>query len=234
MNIKLYQIYYDEASKANCFKDGVILYDNSEFDMRKKKPGWEYMENNVIPIVMNHEFIHSALNDYTGIISHRFLRKVMRTPEKIRAFIKSNPDSDVYTFFDSHNRNNFLPHLNNFHKGGTHILKTILLDLGIPWPDNDTVREVVYNNHFIATNRCYIHYKGAYLDPVMNAMKNATGHLKKLLWKDSGYSKLSSVVQNGTYYPMHTFVLERLFSIFLTDRSDYKVNHMVKYSKLQA
>ena len=64
-----------------------------------------------------------------------------------------------------------------------------------------------------------------------NAMDNAEGKLRELLWTDSGYTKKNKLgpylkEQIGvSYYPYHTFICERFWTMFLNMHPEITVTH---------
>lgn len=82
------------------------------------------------------------------------------------------------------------------------------------------VKDPIYQNAFVATKEIYQDYVKNWLSPAMEVMENDK-EIRELCFKDSNYDKLSGESaanlekQIGLrYFPMHPFLLERLFSVY--------------------
>lgn len=186
--VNIYQIFYDEASLNNCFIDRrVTLYYN---DLTPEP----YYENTLIAkIVPNHEG-----SEYLGVFSHKFSKKIGFNLDSIKY------DSDVITFFSQHKHTNFLKNMERWHPNSKEALTLIMDELGVKIPDNLTT---IYQNHFLAKTSIYKDYVNNWLIPIIKIMDNADGRLQEIL---------SQSIRNGQYigYQLHTFILERVFSIY--------------------
>lgn len=112
-----------------------------------------------------------------------------------------------------------------WHPGFKLIMSKILKNLGEAMPEE--VKNPIYQNHFCATRQVYQQYVFEYLSPAMILMNNDP-ELKELCWRDSKYTNLAKKDAADSdylkekigvpYYPMHPFILERLFPIFCHNR----------------
>lgn len=224
----IYQIYYNE-SQINRLDSGFKALYNPNAN--------EYLENQVII-----DNINNSNGEYTGFVSHKFKEKTGFTSQMID---KMEEGYDVYTFFGSlKNKEYFLFNMNRWHDGALEAIQEIFRLAGID-KDYCTVnynnkqkkptREIIYQNHFIARTEIYKRYVTEMLMPCVNVMKNADEYLYKLLWKDSKYSYAKKVpvetrikVFGVPYYPLHPFLCERLFSIWLTINKEITVKQYFK------
>lgn len=224
----IYQIYYDESQIPKLDKGFNHLYNPK---------GNEYLENQVII-----DNIKDSKGEYTGFVSHKFKEKTNFDREKIS---KMEEGYDVYTFFGSlKNKEHYLYNMNRWHEGTLEALQLIFEAVGI---DKDycevhknnkqkkPIREIVYQNHFIAKTEIYKKYVEQMLLPCVNEMKKEGTYLSKLLWRDSKYSYAKKVpnevkmkVFGVPYYPLHPFICERLFSIWLTINKNVTVKQYFK------
>jgi hypothetical protein len=87
-------------------------------------------------------------------------------------------------------------------------------------------RTIIYMNYVIATPEIWERYK-AFFVPLYERMRDAEGELWELLFTDSRYpKKLPESAKQSlglSYYPLHTFVCERFWSIFLDQNTDIPV-----------
>jgi hypothetical protein len=128
------------------------------------------------------------------------------------SFTKNSPGHGMLTIADT------------WHPNFTDILRKILASIGFSLPKE--VKYPVYQNAFCARAEIYQQYVKEMLIPAMEVMEN-DAEIKKLCWIDSGYYLLRSVPEFakrvkqflGTdYCPMHTFLCERFFSVWLDDK----------------
>ena len=207
--MNIYQLYFDEKSKANCFKESkkieCINFKTKE-DI-KKNP---YFENKYISDIVNFNPIKD--NEHLGILSHKFERKTSFTYKDLE---ETNKDSEVISFFKANEHEDVLKGLNRWHINGIQCLNSILWNLGKVDLIAKNPSTFIMQNHFLAKGDIYKEYVKYWLNPVIEMCEN-DHKLKELLWVDAGYRQSVSLL--GFDYPHHPFVLERLFMYFVTDR----------------
>ena len=101
------------------------------------------------------------------------------------------------------------------HKGFIGLFNNLCTDLGLKVSEP---KHTIYSNFFIAKKEVFIEYQ--------NLLKKAVELLetkyKKEAWADSGYNALKKErlkeVTGLDYYPMHTFILERLLSVWIDNK----------------
>lgn len=194
--IKVYQIYYNEASRLNCF-------DALPFIPYFNQLCTKYFENEVIKKLIL-EGLHVDCI-YFGVVSHKFLK----TPDKGRAkgfkpellntrLERTNPD--VLSFF-AHMKTGYI--FNNSDKPTYETLFNGLMEhLNLSFRNNTRSSFVVLQNHFIARSAIYEDYVTNYLIPSID-------------WLESQELANNKTKYKG--YTFHTFVLERLFMAYLNE-----------------
>lgn len=215
VSCRVYQIYYDDASKQACYP---------EFEHYHNEVCSPFFENSIIvKLIKEGKHIES---DYFGVLSGNFRHKIIHSREgkKITPqYILDNiGDSDVVSFFRHHKNKNVVNKADLFHPGFKRALKNILSAIGFDVDLDKDTRFTVYQNHFIAKSSIYEKYVKELLEPVINEMCNKSNkELQNIIWQDSGYHKKNTMPEKlkkelgVSYYPYHTFICERLFSVFL-------------------
>jgi hypothetical protein len=130
-------------------------------------------------------------------------------------------DYDVLSFTRNTQYHQMLAAADKWHPGFRGIMKKILEAIGQKMPSE--IKNAIYQNHFAARADIYKAYVNDWLVPAMNIM-DKDPEISKLCWQDSKYSNLAKkdaatpeYLQEKIgvpYYPLHPFLLERLFSIF--------------------
>lgn len=209
VSLDFYQIIYKEEQAAECYPFAKTYFNDSLT---------EFFENSVISkLVMESEA------DRIAVCSWKLRRKMrwnVRMPRPLTEEVLKT-DFQVMSFTGNTKYHQFLGAANAWHPGIIDILKKIMVHFGDPMPSE--VKNPIYQNHFCATREVYQRYVFEYLSPAMILMNN-NAELKEMCWKDSNYSNLAKKDSADSeylrkrigvpYYPLHAFVLERLFSIF--------------------
>lgn len=211
--VRFFQIYYKPEHLAECypFAEGVSY------------PLTEFFENSVIK-----KLIPECEEDKISVCSWKLKQKMrwnVRLPRELTLDVLKT-DFQVMSFTGNTRYHQMLAAAEAWHPGFLKILGKIMKNLGEPMPSE--VKNPIYQNHFCATRQIYQQYVFEYLSPAMLLMTNDE-ELKELCWKDSNYSNLAKkdaadaeyLKQNigVPYYPMHPFILERLFSVFCQNRN---------------
>jgi hypothetical protein len=222
---RVFQIYYDQLSKDACYP---------EFEAIENKKCSPFFENTVIiDLIKNKEHIN---HDYFGVFSGHFKNKMIHsrdgkklTPE----YIFERLEGDVVSFFRSHKNLNVINKAEVFHPGFKRAIKNILNVINFQVDIEKNTRFTVYQNHFIASSQVYDRYVKELLEPAVKAMYDeGNKELQNIIWQDSGYHKKKTMPEKlksemgVPYYPYHTFICERLFSIFLNKYTELNCKHL--------
>jgi hypothetical protein len=164
-------------------------------------------------------------NEYFGVLSGNFKNKMvtLREGKKITPeYIIQRLDTDVVSFFQRHKNKNVVNKAEIHHPGFKRAMQNIIKAIGFDVDLNENTRFTVYQNHFIARSGIYQQYVKELLEPAVNEMKNENNkELQNIIWQESRYHKKNTMTDKlkkelgVPYYPYHTFICERLFSLFL-------------------
>lgn len=157
-------------------------------------------------------------NKYIGFFSWKFPWKTGFF-KKIVYQILDKENADIVVFCKP--IKNYFQDTEKYHPGFKEIFEALCnkLDLKIP----KEPRVCVYSNFFVAKKTIYWDYT-LLLEQAINILET---DLKDLCWKDSGYQGLTKEeLKQRTgldYYPFHTFLLERLVSVWIENNPGLKV-----------
>lgn len=212
-NLKLYGITYDDNQITE-----FTEYRNKVKTIEEKSYLFEY--NPIIDIIDNHKFEE---NDYIGIFSWKLPFKTNLTKKFLNMMLLQNSNFDVYGLSVPLDEP-YLSFTEKNHPGFMNIFEKICnkLNLVVKEPKN-----IVYSNQFIASKEVYTKYVNEVVKPTIELMET---EFKDLVWKDSKYPGLGEKLKQYTgldYYPFHTFVLERLFSIWLENNKNIKFKQLI-------
>lgn len=234
MNIKLYQIYFDEYTKSKVHPL-CIPYDNSLYPGKPLQPCFE---NHVIKDLFTTNYFTC---DYIGVLSWQFEKKCnIRIPDVIRLIDEDQGNHDVYTFFRLSSQRFLWRAAENWHKGINEIADHIFNKMGYSIPVRDISSSIidrktniVYGNHFITRPEIYKKYATEFLIPAMAIMEDVEDKwLQDRLNANSGYKKKTLIerllaVTGFPHYTLHTFICERLFSTWLSLHGNpYSLKHL--------
>jgi hypothetical protein len=203
------QIVYLEEQKSACFPFARIHFNDKLTT---------FFENSVIKdVVLHSEAEKIAVCSWK--LKEKMRWNVCRPRELTEQVLKTNFEVMSFTCNTKHHQ--FLQAADKWHPGFVDLMKKILNEIEKDTPSE--IKNPIYQNHFCATKQVYKKYVREYLAPAMDVMERP-GEIRELCWKDSNYSNLNKS-QAATaerlqasigvpYYPMHAFILERLFSIF--------------------
>lgn len=140
-------------------------------------------------------------------------------------------DFDVMSFTRNTSNHDMLGALEAWHPGSKLLLSLIFSELSVKMPRKPKFH--IYQNHFCATREVYQEYVAEFLEPAMNLME-MDDEIRQLCWANSNYTRtiLNEPVDSDRmmkffgvpYVPLHAFLLERCFSLWIDDK---KLN--VKY-----
>lgn len=217
--IDFYQIHYRSDQQAQIFP-WAIPYHNETLT--------QFFENSVIA-----ELVEKSNAEKIAVVSWALKHK-MRTfnvPPRVELKEEHLHESfDVLAFTRNSRAHQMLEAMDHWHPGSKELLKQICEEIGVPFVNE--VRYPIYQNAFCATSQVYKAYVKEALLPAMWAMELK---FKEQCWKDSNYYKLKNPEDDfsarvkqflGTdYCPLHPFLLERLFSVWI-DRRDLNVRYL--------
>jgi len=199
-NLCVYQIFYKEEQKSQLFLDTIPYY-NKNLHI--------YFENEVILKLYQEGKIRG---DLFGVLSWKARKKNHIRRRKLSSMI--NNRFGMYSF--TYDRHDVLGYADLCHPGFSEIFHELLLSLGL----DPEIKPMVglYQNAVIAEPTIYIDYIENFLIPAMEFLDNSSGEYKRLLYSDAAYRGISEEKLQEAFgidhYPHHTFILERLWSIF--------------------
>lgn len=214
------QIIYKDEQKSFCYPFARIHFNDTLT---------HFFENSVIKDV-----VLSSESEKIAVCSWKLRQKmkwnVCMPRQLTEDVLKTN--FEVMSFTCNTKYHQTLAAADKWHPGFIDLIGKILNRIGEKLPSE--VKYPIYQNHFCAKASIYKKYVNYYLIPAMMVM-SVEPDIKELCWKDSNYSNLAKkdsaspqflLSQIGVpYYPMHAFILERLFSIFCH-------NHKIKVTYL--
>lgn len=211
--IELHQIYFEDAQKVKLY-DFAIPFFNESLTV--------FFENSVISKV-----VKQSNADKVGVCSHDLQRKLFIKARGKRTLEQNDliGDYDVLGLIQMSKHHSMLQSAELWHPGFRKILEILAAKIGFQVPHE--VKNPIYQNHFVAKTAIYKAYIDNCLDPAMELMTTDV-ELIGLCNQDSQYR----VTTTGSkarfdrvkellgldYYPLHPFVCERLFSIWINDK----------------
>lgn len=211
--VTFYQIYWDEKQLSELFPF-AIPYHNQELT--------PFFENVIIK-----DLVLRSTSSKIAICSWNLKNKMRTNYPPYRELTEEvlNSEYDVLSFTKQSPSHQMLAIANIWHPEFTSILGKILDKIGFKLPIE--VKYPIYQNAFCAKIELYREYVRNMLIPAMWIMENDE-EIKKLCWSDSNYYKLRSVpgfaervkqFLGVDYCPLHTFLAERFFSIWLDNKN---------------
>lgn len=212
----IYQIWYDDQTRKMC-SDYFTPFHNPELT--------PFFENQVIYDLCSQG--RHLESEWFGVLSPVFFSKAWRggvRPTYMRE--RMSAETDLVSFHYSRNPNIILQgHSHHAKSKGNFkdIVQRVLRMSGIDWDVHNPLRFPVLMNYVVARDWVWDRYFNEMLEPCMDVMRDATGELKELIWQDAEYGKGRTQTMRRhlqatlgvPYYPMHTFILERLWSVWL-------------------
>lgn len=213
---EFYQIYYHDSQKENMWPF-AIPYLNENLTI--------FFENAPIS-----KLVTETKADKIAVCSWKLKDKLRWNLGKprIREDITQevlNSDYDVLPFTRNSQHHQMLQAASQWHPGFRETMTKIVEGIGKKMPGE--VKIPIYQNAFSAKREIYQDYVKEYLNPAMELVKNDP-EIYKLATRDSHYTKL--IKHEGAsaeylaeklgfpYYPLVTFVLERLFSVYIHNK----------------
>lgn len=214
-NYKIYSIIYDYAQTIE-----YDAYFNNINTVNMHSYLFEY--NVLIDIIDNFKID----DEYLGIFSHKFPFKTGLFKKKLYWLLKNNPDFDIYGLCLQYNlKGKYLAFTEKVHPGFSNIFYPLCKDLGLKVKEPE---HIVYGNFFIAKTNIYRQYVNEIIKPAIELLESEK--YKHLVWLDSNYKGLPKdqlkLFTELDYYPFHSFLLERLFPIWV-DNNDFKFKQLI-------
>ena len=199
-----------------CFKDSQNTeyhrIDNKVSTIAEKSYLFEYN------VILNTEIV----SDYTGFFSWKFRAKTGMNKRVLFNLLTDNHywNYEVINLCEPLPKP-YLEFSETNHPGFMELFTAICGDLGLKVSEP---KHTIYSNFFIAKKEVFI----AYQNLLRQAVELLEGKYKEQAWNDSGYKALTSErlkeVTGLDYYPMHTFILERLMSVWIDNKGIKTLN----------
>jgi len=216
MKTKIYSIVYDKNQIVEYEK-----YNNSHIKTIEQK-SYLFEYNVLIDVIDN----HNIAEDYLGIFSYKFPFKTGLFKKKLYWFLGNNPDFDIYGLCPQYNlKGKYLDFTEEVHPSFKEIFYPLCKDLGLNIKEPEYV---IYSNFVVMKTHIYKDYVNNIIKPAIHLLETK---YKDLSWKDSNYKGLPKdqlkLYTGLDYYPMTTFVLERLVSIFILNNPQYSFKNLL-------
>lgn len=231
MQIDFTQIYYSDTQKAEIFPFATPYFNDTLTP---------FFENKIIADIVAGNYCEDEdcdsitecgmrkMPDRFAICSWALKQKMTaRIPPRVELTEEVlRQDYDVLSFTKNAPGHDMLGALEVWHPGATAILSRIWSELGLEMPKKP--KFPIYQNHFCATKQVYKEYVLGFLMKAMYVME-FDDEIRKLCWQNSNYSMttLGNPVDfdriekffGVRYVPMHAFLLERCFSLWIDNRN---------------
>ena len=154
-----------------------------------------------------------SINDYIGVFSWKFRSKTGMNKRVLFNILKNKKYND----YEIINLCNPLPmpyleYSEKYHEGFNSLFSRVCEDLGF---NVSEPKHVIYSNFFIAKKEIFYEFQKL-LKKAINLLENK---YKTEAWRDSNYQGMGvQKLKESTglsYYTMHTFILERLMSVWI-------------------
>ena len=210
-NLKVYGIVYKDDQFTP-----FIKYDNSHIKTVEQK-SYLFESNPIIDIIDNQEF---DSEDYCGIFSWKFIYKTHISKKLLnKSFMELKKENfDVIGLSPDVLKGMYLKFTEDKHPGFLELFIPLCNDLGLQVTEP---KHVIYSNFAIMKADLYKRFISEILKPAINLLETK---YKDLAWRDSTYQGLTKEeLQKASgldFYPFHTFILERLMSVWLENHPE--------------
>ena len=216
-DVHVYGITYDDSQVTEFEK-----YDNSH--IRTVEQSSYLFEYNVM-----RDIVPNALdNEYYGLFSWKFPQKTGVTKKLLAKLLDEikYKDFGIINLSPDYFQGKYLKFSYEHHPGLKELLNLVCNDLGLKVKEPENV---VYSNFFIARGDIYKKFLSEVINPAIELMEDK---YFPLAMKDAGYKsglpKEELIKKTGMdFYSLHTFVCERLLSIWLENNKDIKVKSLL-------
>ena len=214
LNYKIYSIIYDKSQITEYEK-----YFNKIKTVKNKSYLFEY--NVFIDIIDN----FNVDDEYLGIFSHKFPFKTGLFKKKLYWLLENNPDFDIYGLCPQYSlKGKYLDFTEKAHPGFKELFYHLCKDLELEVKEPEYV---IYSNFVIMKTSIYKDYVNTIIKPAIHLLETK---YKDLAWKNSNYKGLPmdqlKLHTELDYYPMFTFVLERLLNMYINNK-DFKFKQLI-------
>ena len=203
-NIKVYQIYYDQASKEKLDPNFIAL-DNSS----NQRPDWcEYWP--IRNVLLNEHF---EADTYIGFFSPKFYEKTLLDAKQVSLILNSS-NADVVSFspyFDQ-----MAIYLNPFFQGEAYhpglmmvtkaLMKYLDIDIDIKLLVSDQTT-TIFSNYFVAKYEFWLIWF-SYAEKIFHLCESEKSGLANILISNTNHEGKHAI-------PMKAFVMERLITLVL-------------------
>lgn len=209
-----YQIYYKESQLPELYPFSTPYFNEGLTP---------FFENSIIS-----ELVLKSQADKIAVCSWALKRKrtaVIPPKRELTAEVLEE-DFDVMSFTKNSTGHDMLTALEEWHSGSTVVLKMIWSELGLTMPRKP--KFPIYQNHFCATKEVYKAYVLEFLMPAMHLMEYDP-EIKDLLYQNTNYTRtiLNQPIDSERmmkylgvpYVPLHPFLLERCFSLWIDNKN---------------
>lgn len=218
-NLKLYSITYKDDQYAEYER-----YDNNHINSIEQK---SYLfEYNPILDIVNNKIDNLKNSDYLGILSHKYSKKMglpKRLMYKLFNEVTAKQDIDFINLSRFRINGSYLLWTENQHPGFLEMFAYLCEKLNLKLIDPFYN---VHSNFFIAKKSIYVDYVNNILKPAIDLLENDE-FLKEKVWQDAKYKGLSNEqlkqYSGLDHYTFHTFLLERLMSVYLENNTQIKI-----------
>jgi hypothetical protein len=210
MAAKLIQLYYNDEQQEKIFPFAVPY---------KTEGLTVFFENYWIK-----ELVLASKDEKIAVCSWKLKEKLRWYIGQRRELTQQvlETDYEVLTFTRNTKYHQMLAAANAWHPGFLNTFDKILAKIGVTRPNE--VKIPIYQNHFAARTEIYKDYVQNYLVPAMDCIQN-DAEINEMAMRDSKYSDLTNqsaahlLLKIGIcYYPMIPFLLERLFSVYVSNK----------------
>lgn len=210
--VDFYQIYFKESQLADLYPFAKPYF-NEKLTV--------FFENSPISTL-----VPQSNAEKIGVCSYKLRKKIghgipLRNPFTEESLVG---DYDVLSLGRRQPSNNALFRLEHWHPGSRETLEKIFEYLGLQKPTEP--KHVIYQNHFFANTEIYKAYVSEFLIPAMKVMEEVE-EIRKKCFEDSLYYRINNdpgfrnrvkSELNLDYCPMHPFLLERCFSLWINPK----------------
>jgi hypothetical protein len=202
LNIDIHGICFNETQNTEYHR-----IDNKVSTIAEKSYLFEYN------VILGTDIV----NDYTGFLGWKFRAKTGMNKRVLFNLLLDNHywNYDIINLCEPLPKP-YLEFTENNHKGFIELFTNLCMDLHL------TVKEpkhTIYSNFFIAKKEIFIEYQAL----LKNAIELLETEYVDLAWKDSGYvglgTKRLKLATGLEYYTFHTFILERLLSVWIDNKN---------------
>lgn len=213
-NTKIISVCYDNNQITEYER-----YMNKVRTVAEKSYLFEY--NPIVDIVTNNLYNLNTYK-YVGIFSWKFPNKTAFSEREVYYNIDDKHDVYVFTRPIFKDGAHYFKYSNDFHKVLFTALETLCAKLGVEFTTEPA--HAIYSNFYVARYDILKDYVENYIIPSIVLFET---DMREIAWEHSRYQNLSKedlMKYTGlNYYPMHSFILERMFSIYLHNNQNLKV-----------